>query len=356
MAPIVRALVAGALGALLLAPAVEAGACKCAWRPASDGLPPQAYVLSLAIHPKTGVVYAGTIWRGIHKSRDGGRTWTSTNRGLPLLGEGIVRLPADIPALVAHPTRPGTVYAATSFSGIMKTVDGGATWRLTNDGVRAAHPGTFNSPPLFTRTSALVIDPRRPQTLYAAMHGVGVLRSSNGGASWKAVSSGLTDPNLEALALAPAPPGTLYAGTLGGGVFKTRDGGASWRAVNDGLVNRLVTALVVDGRTRGSLYAGTFGGGVFRSIDGGAHWRAANNGLRSKLVHALVLDPAHPGALYAGTLGGVFETVDGGRHWRPLNRGLANTLVHALTLDPTGSGTLYAGTLGSGVFVLEVGR
>ena len=40
-----------------------------------------------------------------------------------------------------------------------------------------------------------------------------------------------------ALAIDPLTPTTLYAGTYGGGVFKSTDGGASWSAVNTGLTN-----------------------------------------------------------------------------------------------------------------------
>ena len=65
-----------------------------------------------------------------------------------------------------------------------------------------------------------------------------------------------------ALAIDPAAPSTIYAGTWGG-VFKSTNGGAAWSAVNTGLTNTDVYALAIDPVTPSMLYAGTWGGGVF---------------------------------------------------------------------------------------------
>ena len=72
--------------------------------------------------------------------------------------------------------------------------------------------------------SALAIDPATPATLYAGTSG-GVFKSTDGGANWSAVNTGLTATNIQALAIDPATPTTLYAGTWGGGVFSIQQGG-----------------------------------------------------------------------------------------------------------------------------------
>jgi len=66
---------------------------------------------------------------------------------------------------------------------------------------------------------ALAIDPITPTTLYAGTVYQGAFKSLNGGSSWSAVNTGLTNTRVNALALAPGPPTTLYAGTNGSGVF-----------------------------------------------------------------------------------------------------------------------------------------
>ena len=65
---------------------------------------------------------------------------------------------------------------------------------------------------------------------------------------------------IYALAIDPTTPSTLYAGTYGGGVFKSTNGGASWSAANSGLTNLDVYALAINPTM---LYAGTWYGGAF---------------------------------------------------------------------------------------------
>jgi hypothetical protein len=57
----------------------------------------------------------------------------------------------------------------------------------------------------------------------------------------------------------------MYVGTLGGGVLRSTDGGASWVSLDAGLANPSVLPLATDAAT-GMLYAGTQGGGVFQLL------------------------------------------------------------------------------------------
>ncbi len=152
---------------------------------------------------------------------------------------------------------------------------------------------------------ALAINPQSPATLYAGIWGVGVFESTNGGASWSAINTGLpANTIVYALAIDPQSPATLYAGTIDGGVYMSTNGGASWSAANTGLANIYMLALAIDPQSPATLYAGTDGGGVFESTDGGASWSAINNGLTDSYVQALAIDPQSPATLYAGTRGG----------------------------------------------------
>ena len=67
---------------------------------------------------------------------------------------------------------------------------------------------------------------------------------------------------INTLAIDPTTPSTLYAGT-NGGVFKSTDGGAHWGAVNTGLTNLTVLALAIDPAAPNTIYAGTNGNSVF---------------------------------------------------------------------------------------------
>jgi hypothetical protein len=142
-------------------------------------------------------------------------------------------------------------------------------------------------------------------------------------------------------ALAVSADGTkLFAGIYPG-VFLSTNNGANWTAVNTGLTNTSVRALAVSAT---NLFAGT-DGGVFLSTDNGTSWTAVNTGLTNTSVKALAVSGTK---LYAGTDGGVFLSTDNGTSWTAVNTGLTNTSV--LSLAPDLSGNLFAGTSGGGIF------
>src|SRR5215469_2518019 len=72
----------------------------------------------------------------------------------------------------------------------------------------------------------LATDPLNPHVLYAGTQGNGVLRSDDGGKTWRSV--GLAGQIVKALAVSRTQPGTVYAGTKPALLFVSRDGGASW--------------------------------------------------------------------------------------------------------------------------------
>ena len=55
----------------------------------------------------------------------------------------------------------------------------------------------------------------------------------------------------------------MYAATQFQGVLRTTDGGATWRSFNTGLAARAITTVTLD-RTGTTLYAGTNGAGLVR--------------------------------------------------------------------------------------------
>ena len=129
------------------------------------------------------ITFGGT---GVYRSADGGQTWQQ--RGLDDSG--------TTGRIVTHPTDPNVIYVAAGGSlftpggqrGIYKSTDGGRIWR------QVLAPETP-----FTGGADLVMDPRDPNRLYAAMWdhrrepdvrtyggvGSGLFRTDDGGASWK---------------------------------------------------------------------------------------------------------------------------------------------------------------------------
>ena len=156
-----------------------------------------------------------------------------------------------------------------------------------------------------------------------------------------------------AIVLDPKRPATVYAGS-GGGVFKSTDAGRSWKARNVGLfpnetpdghslAEGFVSAIVVDSRQPQTLYLGS-ARGVFKSTDGARTWRRMGGAGLGGLVSSVAIDPEKPQTLYTGAhyVPGLFKTTNGGGRWSRIGPpGRGNVL--ALTVDPTAPETIYAG-------------
>ena len=179
---------------------------------------------------------AGLVVRG-----DGAGT-TFTYTGYNML--------SPITSLAVDPARPGTVYVGNR-GAIQISTDRAATWTLR------ALPTTWD-------VKAVVADPGSSSVLYVATNGDGVLRSLDGGATWEPSNTGIEADargrrNLTALAVGSADGAHLF---VGGelGVFESHDRGALWTPVRDGLLNWGIQSFAVVAET--NLYAGTFLAGI----------------------------------------------------------------------------------------------
>ena len=126
------------------------------WRMLRSDLDDQVY--SIAVDPTD----ADRVWAGadgVHRSDDGGVTWTRVSNGLPPGRE--------VPALSVDPFAPDHVFAFTT-RGVYETVDGGASW---------AEAGIGLTPPGIESIAAnLALWPGPLATLYTGTQGGGVAR------------------------------------------------------------------------------------------------------------------------------------------------------------------------------------
>ena len=225
--------------------------------------------------------------------------------------------PANVTSLVIDPAMPTTIYAGTGDRGLLKSSNGAATWTPTGLASSAV-------------TAVAIDSATTPATLYAGTSDVGVLKSTDGGATWTATGLGGV---VQGVTVAPGVPGRVYAVVAGMGAFRSDTAGASWNPIEP--PNALGLALAVDSVTAGTVYVGT-SNGVYRSADGGTTWDFM--GLSGHTVSTLV---SHASALFAATQYGIFRSIGGGA-WTPTER-----MPSAMDVQiPT---TLYAGTA-SGVF------
>ncbi len=238
--------------------------------------------------------------------------------------------PAFVRALALDPMDPGVLYAGTANIGVVKSSDSGATWTVQSAGL--------------TELSALslAVDPVEPGTVYVGTDNGGVFRSTNAGASWQ--SRGLDSTLVGTLLVDPTNPQIVYASSLGpleAGVFKSTDAGADWQMMNDGLASPTVLTLALDAGTPGSLYAGT-DGGVFKSTDGAMTWTAMSVGLPPRTVVWSLAAGAN--VLYAGTSEGLFKSSDNAASWTGVSSGVPSNQIMVVAVDPVQSDTVYQGT------------
>jgi photosystem II stability/assembly factor-like uncharacterized protein len=343
------------------------------WNAINDGLPPDTFIVSLAIDP----IMPSTLYAaggGIFKSTDGGGSWNEIDTGLPSSSGQ-----RPFSSLALDPTAPSTIYAGYfAYSGpkgaIYKSTNGGASWDAADAGLTSID------------VRVLAIDPVNATTLYTAA-GTDAFKSVDGGASWTKLFTfqianstipfpgfGADDAIVRSLLVDFIDPNVLYAETArtdGGAtgdklVFKSTDGGANWSADIsppfgifgagdlDGRVTGYMLSMVLDPTDLNTLYVGdTVNLGILKSNDGGASWSSVwgRTNDPEASVRVLVIDPTKPTTLYAGTggssfefplsrSGGVFKSTDGGASWS--SAGLGDTAVTVLAIGP--ANTVYAGT------------
>jgi hypothetical protein len=208
-----------------------------------------------------------------------------------------------------------------------------------------------------------------PLTLY--MGGNRLIRSTDRGVTWEAISPDLSDSpegsrgvvpfgTITMIAESPLVPGLLYVGTEGGSLWRTMDEGATWERVQDGLPAKWVSRVVASAHKEGRVYAthtgfreDDFRAYAFRSDDFGETWEAITGKLPCESVNVIGEDPRDPDVLYLGTDLGVYVSGNGGSTWYALSADLPTTPVHDLEVQPEAY-ELVIGTHGRSVFVLDL--
>ena len=247
--------------------------------------------------------------------------WQTANTGLTDL---------SVRTMARHPVLTSTLYLETE-RGAFKSVDNARTWFT----IRSNDPG-------YTWGLDIAFAPDDPQTLYVADAAEGVLKSTNGGATWSHANEGLTCATMDTIDIAPTAPYTLYAGcsnqtSVNGGVFRSSDGGDHWTMI--GLGGVPIHAIAVHPVTPSLLYVGTWSSLVM-SDDGGEHWRYFPTITAD--VTAFAFDPHDPKVVYAGTWqSSLYKSVNAGQQWTKLDGWTTSEMV----IDPEWPYPLYAATM-----------
>lgn len=184
------------------------------------------------------IIYMGTAQGGFLKSTDYGKSW-----------EIIKWFDDVISDIVINPQDTRTVYVATFKKGIYKTNDKGNTWQSFEEALKEFRQAK--------KVEKLVIDPKRPNILYAGSE-YGLLTSKDGGESWQEVDIIMPSQSEPVLSLAVENQNSdhLYYGA-GSILYRSLDQGNSW-TVHEIESSQSIKVITIDHKDPGTIYLGMY--------------------------------------------------------------------------------------------------
>jgi photosystem II stability/assembly factor-like uncharacterized protein len=304
---------------------------------------------ALAIHPSDGnTLYAGTTGGGVWRTTNGGTSWSalmSEELSLAVGGLGIAR------------SNPSTVYAATGEwtagigfpvdpvtrgVGVYRTTNGGADWDLC-----APIPSDV--------CSSVAVDPTNPSRVFVG-GGLALHRTTNGGVTWDIPvgrTNGVFDGEVSDVVIDPNDVDRVYIGVHRDGVYRSTDGGNTWTQLTNGIDTGNVAdspkiALGLNGTHGTRFVAVKMGERVYTSINrgtsftrrtdvGGSIWYFA-------WTNVIAVDPQNEDVLIAGAVS-LFRSTDGGATWSFTAPGVHSD-NQAIAFDPTNHNHVYVATDG----------
>jgi photosystem II stability/assembly factor-like uncharacterized protein len=214
------------------------------------------------------------------------------------------------------------------------------------------------------RVSDIAVVPGDPEAWYVGLATGGVMKTSDGGATYEAIFEKEAVGSVGAVAVSPSNPTVVWVGTgeandrnssgWGDGVYRSVDGGTTWAHAGLATSRAIARIAVHPNDTRvawvaamGDLWAPGGERGLFKTADGGRTWKkmlgaaAPHDGIVG--CGDVALDPTHPDTVYAALyarartpwsftygasltggrdVGGIFRSTDGGATWTKLSHGL----------------------------------
>ncbi len=387
------------------------------WSPSNEGIDARSGetndkipVFSCTIDPNDpDIIWIGTQYNGlIYKSTDGGETWIKKINGLD---ETLLYLDAlSLRGFTVEPGNSNTVYCMGEISSygwdpehelrwgietdktkgcVYKSTDGGENWAQIWYGDNLArycwiHPE--NKDILYVSTGIFDREAANSDAETCDPGGVGILKSTDGGATWTVQNeaNGLTNLFAGSLYMHPDDPDTLFAATgstpyalrgqgYPGGLFMTSDGGETWEELigdttfatveicecdtdviyaaseysvyrsddagntwqefqregagtwgPDGIIPGFAIDMQCDPDDAMRIFINNYLGGNFLSTDGGETWVSASTGYTGAEILQVAIVADSPGRLYTGGRTGVFTSSDGGSAWKGLATAAGN--------------------------------
>jgi photosystem II stability/assembly factor-like uncharacterized protein len=207
-------------------------------------------------------------------------------------------------SVAEHPRDTNVLFGGTSAGTMVKSVDGGETWK----NIGAALDGPITE---------IVFDAVQPMALYALIHNKQLFYSPDGGMTWidwekekakdaqastsYASGSGQTDrrapDNILSIIPDPSVSGTVYA-TKQGGLYRSRDFGKYWDKLNiiESAEKLPIRAFAVNPHDSNEVVF-VAGNAFYKSRNAGETWSVTELAV-DRAVSVVAYDPMHPETIY----------------------------------------------------------
>jgi photosystem II stability/assembly factor-like uncharacterized protein len=264
----------------------------------------------------------GKVKGVIYKTINGGESWYAVWRG-----DDLARV------VIFDPLNPSTIYCSTGLFdreaynsdaennepggyGVLKSIDGGETWFVINNGLNNPYVGF------------LEMHPNDPLILYASTKNLtftsqsGLYMTTNGGASWEYIFIDITVEGIGVATISSSTPRVVYAFSEEA-CFRSDDGGMAWERLDyapnqwgiKGVPAGHSISAVVDPYDPMKVFVNSYGGGNIVTEDGGKSWQDASNGYTGNFTKAISMNKQNPKWVYTAGRSGIYVSYRGGDDW-----------------------------------------
>jgi subtilisin-like proprotein convertase family protein len=295
-----------------------------------------------------------------------GGTWSSQGPAPILNGsvQNIANRPVvgAIDVVVAHPASAATLWVGSVNGGIWKTTNatsGSPTWTPQTDAAASLAISEITLDPTDATSNTLVAGTGSGSSFWTTGPTGRLLRTTNGGSTWSALSTSLADQSITGIAARGA---TLVVTTRAGcssPIYRSTNTGASFSAVS-GLPTGEGFDVTGPSNATTTLYAAisdcfAANSGIYKSTNSGATWTRISTSTMNALLNDavnVIISAGTSNQVFVGIvtakssgpgyeLSGLFRSGNSGTSWTSLDLPATTDGVTSYGLHPNGQGDLH---------------
>ena len=242
-------------------------------------------------------------------------------------------------------TNDNTMFGEQYNGSFNRSTNGGASWVAITAGLTGT--GDWVTP--------WKQDPNVANTIYAGRNTM--FKSTNLGTNWTQIGTTGGGGSILEFAIAPSNSQVIYV-LHPGSIRKTTDGGTTWTNVTGTVPAGAPTFVTIkpnDPNTAWVTISGySAGNKIYQTTDGGASWTNISSNLPNLPANCSVYEPGSNDRIYVGMDVGVYYKDNSSTNWTLYNVGLPNVPVMDMEMTPAAPGKLFAATYGRGVYQADV--